>query len=214
MLKYFLAPILFICLLISAAYSDPLKVTTNSDAFYARIVNIHDGDTITVKTTSGEQITVRLAGIDAPELDQPYGMEAKLWLDNWAKGPNREILSVSGRRALEESRGQYFIPTGRDRYGRTIAYMYAGADVVEGTPANYFKQSSINQNLVELGAAWWFRRYEPSNPEMEAAEVDARKHKRGLWNVNKKQPQPIPPWEWRKMKKDHALMPDELNEKI
>ena len=41
----------------------------------AFVVKIHDGDTITVVSHGASQ-RVRLAGIDCPESDQPYGAEA------------------------------------------------------------------------------------------------------------------------------------------
>jgi endonuclease YncB( thermonuclease family) len=33
----------------------------------------HDGDTCTVIRDGGQRVTIRLHGVDAPELDQPYG---------------------------------------------------------------------------------------------------------------------------------------------
>lgn len=40
---------------------------------------VHDGDTFTIKTATSQQ-KVRLAGIDAPELDQPFGVESRGYL--------------------------------------------------------------------------------------------------------------------------------------
>ena len=45
-------------------------------AFPARVVSCHDGDTCRVETGQGV-FKVRLAEIDAPEIDQPYGTEAR-----------------------------------------------------------------------------------------------------------------------------------------
>ena len=52
---------------------------------------------------------------------------------------------------------------------------------------------NLNQELVNAGLAWWYRKY--SNDEtLGELEEEARKAKRGLWN----DPNPIPPWEFRK----------------
>jgi len=39
-------------------------------------VGVHDGDTLTL-LVERQPVKVRLAGIDAPELAQPYGQKAK-----------------------------------------------------------------------------------------------------------------------------------------
>jgi micrococcal nuclease len=71
---------------------------------------------------------------------------------------------------------------GQDKYGRTLA------DVVlrDGT--------NVNHELVKNGWCWWYRKYASSNFELESLEKDARDAKKGLWA----DPQPVPPWEWRR----------------
>jgi endonuclease YncB( thermonuclease family) len=71
---------------------------------------------------------------------------------------------------------------GKDRYGRTLA------DVLlpEGT--------NVNHVLVKQGWCWWYRKYAPRNAPLELLETEARKARKGLWS----DPQPVPPWEWRK----------------
>ena len=53
-------------------------------------------------------------------------------------------------------------PTDRDRYGRVVA------DVVLPDGRN------LNRELVRAGLAWWFRRYAPSDQELECLEHEAR----------------------------------------
>jgi len=43
----------------------------------ARVVGVHDGDTLTALTDDKRQLKVRLHGIDAPELGQPFGQASK-----------------------------------------------------------------------------------------------------------------------------------------
>ena len=71
---------------------------------------------------------------------------------------------------------------GQDKYRRTLG------DVIlpDGT--------NLNQELVKDGWCWWYRKYAPGDTVLEGLEKEAREAKKGLWA----DPQPIPPWEWRK----------------
>ena len=53
----------------------------------ARVVGVHDGDTITALTDDKRQLKVRLHGIDAPELGQPFGQASKRALSSvrWSR---------------------------------------------------------------------------------------------------------------------------------
>ena len=97
-------------------------------ALSGKVVSIHDGDTITVLQDK-QQIKVRLFGIDAPELKQPYGKKSKQFLANLIAG---EVVEV------EEN--------GKDRYKRTIGTIY-----LNGT--------DINAQMVANGYAWAYRKF-------------------------------------------------------
>jgi endonuclease YncB( thermonuclease family) len=71
---------------------------------------------------------------------------------------------------------------GKDKYGRTIA----GVNLPNGT--------NVNHTLVKDGWCWWYRKYAPGDTVLEGLEKEAREAKRGLWV----DPQPVPPWEWRR----------------
>ena len=73
---------------------------------------------------------------------------------------------------------------GLDEYGRTIG------DVILPDGMN------LNQELVRQGLCWWYRKYAPGDTVLEGLEKEAREAKKGLWA----DPQPVPPWEWRKRK--------------
>jgi hypothetical protein len=49
-------------------------------------------------------------------------------------------------------------------------------------------------SLVIQGWCWWYRKYAPGDTVLEGLEAEAREAKKGLWA----DPQPVPPWEWRK----------------
>jgi endonuclease YncB( thermonuclease family) len=69
----------------------------------ARVVSVHDGDTLTV-LVDNRQVKLRLSDIDAPELKQPFGTRAKQSLSELCYG---KVATIDVR--------------GRDRYKRSIA---------------------------------------------------------------------------------------------
>ena len=79
----------------------------------ARVVAVHDGDTLTV-LIEHRQVKVRLTDIDAPELRQPFGSKSKWSLSELCFGKTA-TLDVRGH----------------DRYRRTLAQV-----TCSGTDAN------------------------------------------------------------------------------
>ncbi len=73
----------------------------------------------------------------------------------------------------------------RDRYGRTVGEVL----LPDGR--------SLNRELVKAGFAWWYWRYAPDDETLAQLEREARRTKRGLWA----DPNPIPPWQWRMMRR-------------
>ena len=68
----------------------------------------------------------------------------------------------------------------KDRYGRYLAYVYSP----EG--------KDVSLLMIHEGMAWHFTKYD-NNEVYEAAQMVAKKAKRGLWA----DPSPIAPWEFR-----------------
>ena len=133
-----------------------------------QVVRIVDGDTIVLKVADAQH-RVRLAGIDAPEKNQP-----------WGEASTRELRrQIAGKHVVV---GWYK----RDRWKRLIGVVrLAGED--------------MNLHRVDRGLAWHHKRYadEQSPGDRDAysaAEIAARGARRGLWS----DPAPVPPWEWRK----------------
>lgn len=106
-----------------------LGLICNVSAETGQVVGVHDGDSITVLASGTEQIKVRLEGIDAPELKQPFSQSAKEALSTmvFGKAVNFERLK-------------------RDRYGRTLAVIFVG-------------QTNVNLELVKQGFAWRYEAY-------------------------------------------------------
>lgn len=69
---------------------------------------------------------------------------------------------------------------GKDRYGRTLGAIY-----VDGRHVNFA--------LVDQGLAWCYLKY-LTDPGCLDRESAAKKVRAGLWS----DPQPVPPWEYRK----------------
>jgi endonuclease YncB( thermonuclease family) len=70
---------------------------------------------------------------------------------------------------------------GRDKDGRTVAEVVLPDGRI------------LNEELVMQGLAWQSRKYS-HDPRLALMQAEAREAKRGLWA----DPDPVPPWEWRK----------------
>lgn len=111
----------------------------------AQVLRIHDGDTITLRCGEGAPVRVRFANIDAPELHQAYGMQAR-----------DDLVSLIGDDPVSiESRAV-------DRYDRTIA-----------TVGN--ARGDLGLLLVEHGYAWCGMRPTRTCREAMQAARDARR---------------------------------------
>ncbi len=132
------------------------------------VTAVHDGDTLTLMTdTTTEHI--RLQGIDAPELAQPFGDNARVAL-------SQQTLRQSVRVAY----------TQRDRYDRILGQVFTSNCV------------DVNQQLLNLGMAWFYKAYacdleKPRRTRYEAAHAQALAQGLGLWS----QHLPLAPWIFR-----------------
>jgi endonuclease YncB( thermonuclease family) len=109
---------------------DPGKPAKPGDegVFYGPLVSVKDGDTFQVKV-QGVVMDFRLAGVDAPESDQPYGDQAR-----------QTLAALIGKRQC------VLVPIDTDRYGRTVAFLWIG-DVY------------VNREMVNRGAAWFYSEF-------------------------------------------------------
>ena len=145
-----------------------------AETLTGRVVRVTDGDTIVVLDASKVQHKIRLTGIDAPERGQAFGTKSKEHLSDLVAGKS-VVVDYS----------KY------DRYQRIL-----GKVLVNG--------EDVNLEQVEAGMAWHYKKYQgeqsPSDRvKYSDAELEARRHKLGLWH----DPNPIPPWEYRQAKRKH-----------
>lgn len=132
---------------------------------HARVVRVVDGDTIVARLAGGRTEHVRYIGMDTPEDVRP-GVPVRCFSRRAAR---RNARLVAGRTV--ELR---FDAERRDRYGRLLAYVYAG------TPAH---PVFVNARLVSEG----FAREYPFPPNtahagmMRELRAQAQAARRGLW---------------------------------
>lgn len=118
----------------------------------AGLISVGDGDTIRVRASSGESVTIRLACIDAPELAQ----------------------GASGAAATQTV----------DRYGRTVAEVYANG-------------RNLNVEMVRRGKAYVYWQYLSgcdANDAYLKAESEAQRSRQGVWRSGNE----VKPWDFRR----------------
>lgn len=128
------------------------------------VERVVDGDTL--RLTNGE--TVRLIGVDAPESVkpdspvEPYGPEAA------------EYLAALVRQAGNQVRLEFDGPR-RDKYGRLLAYVWAGDKL-------------LNEEIIRAGFGRAETQYSYSHIMKERfrlAETEAKRARRGIWSLPK-----------------------------
>lgn len=124
----------------------------SAEDIYGIVVSVADGDTLTLKAND---IThkIRLAEIDTPERDQPYGLAATSVLTDLLLG---HLVRV---KVVKES----------DRYGRVIGRIF-------------IEQKDVSAYMVEQGHAMVYQRY-LTDKSLLALEVNAKYKKLGLWGL-------------------------------
>lgn len=140
-----------------------------AETLTGRVVGIADGDTVTVLDASNRQHRIRLAGIDAPEKRQPYGMRAK---ENLSRLVFDKPVTVTWHKL--------------DRYGRIVGKVEAG-------------RVDAGLEQLRAGLAWHYKKYANDQPDDErltyaSAEEEAKASLKGLWADM----EPVPPWDWRR----------------
>ena len=123
-----------------------------------KVTRIIDGDTF--ETETGEK--VRLIGINAPEISDIFGQEAKEYLSQLILDKNVELQSDN-------------ISNDRDRYQRLLRYI-----IVDGI--------DINKKMVSHGFAFAYLKYHFSKSnDYEQAQIQAREANKGIWGDGSKE---------------------------
>jgi endonuclease YncB( thermonuclease family) len=150
------------------------------------VIRVLNGDTLLVRSPLGDELTVHLVGIAAPEEGSYGSAEARQALVSRAEG--KDVLL-----RLEPTQT-------RDPGGALLALVYpADAD-------------DLNIDLIREGSAYAERRRSYSmQPQFEQAENEARQRKRGLWRGMTDERMPAWRREWlaaqREKKRDRLARP-------
>lgn len=138
------------------------------DTLCGRVEHVCDGDTLIVRS-SWHRFKVRLAGLDAPEIEQKGGVESRDALLHLL-GPRKVCIQIIDR----------------DHWGRYVAFVSVG-------------ETSVNLEMVRMGQAYAYRQYffnlsAAQCHSFNAAEAEAKNAKRGIWSRADREP----PWQWRR----------------
>jgi endonuclease YncB( thermonuclease family) len=149
-----------------------LLIATGAVNAQWQIDKVLDGDSLMLRDRNGQRLSVRLAGIDAPERGQAFADRS------------RQNLRMLTANCTPE-----WIFQKIDRYGRSIGLIFCdGRD--------------LGLAQLETGLAWHFSRYAKEQPfEQRTAYLNAQQRAQrasiGLW----RDVEPMPPWSFREQRR-------------
>ncbi len=131
------------------------------------VTKVHDGDSIHITPPGSKRVVIRLAGIDAPEIDQAFGVASRDTLRSM-------ILNKQAEARCHKA----------DKYQRQVCVVYSsGVDV--------------NLQMISAGMAWHYKYYQNEQSFMQrrrysGAEDNAKHSRLGLWAQ-----EAVAPWDYR-----------------
>lgn len=121
-----------------------------------KVSRVIDGDTF--ETETGEK--VRLIGINAPEILDIFGLEAKQYLSYLIENKTVDLQADK-------------ISNDQDRYQRLLRYV-----ILDGV--------DINKKMISDGFAFAYLKYKFSKSiDYEQAQLEARENNKGIWGDSK-----------------------------
>jgi endonuclease YncB( thermonuclease family) len=164
-----------ICLLL-------ISHASTAEIITGKVIKVTDGDTVDILDANFTKHHVRLNGIDAPEKDQPFGRRAQQKLSELVFGKQVEFDWVKTDHRDRPVGEVYVAPVGCSTCDKTVD---AGFEVVNAGLAWHYKEYQRNQTPED-------------RVKYAEAEDRSRAAQTGLWI----DPNPVPPWEWRKAKRE------------
>jgi endonuclease YncB( thermonuclease family) len=134
-------------------------VTRAGDTYTGKVVDVVDGDTLTVLDGSKARHNIRLQGIDAPEKNQAFGEKARKFLSDTCFGKTVTVTVST-----------------HDEDHHEMAEVILSDD------------NNLNQKIVAAGLAWWYREKAPNDNTLADLERQAKESKSGLWSGPKPLP--------------------------
>ena len=111
------------------------QASKDATAWRVKPGSIYDGDTLRL-ISNNQELKIRLCGIDAPELKQPLGIEARDYLRS---------LVAQGDGTI------YVLPIEEDRYQRTVAELWIPIK------PDFEQQIHLNTAMVDSNGRSWLR---------------------------------------------------------
>ncbi len=122
-----------------------------AETFSAKVIAVMDGDTVMVLreggSGGGQRIKVRLANIDAPEKDQPFGKQSR-----------DSLLEMIGKRQVQID------SLAVDQYGRVVGLISADG-------------RNVNQEQVRRGMAWEYSHYHADKTYVDLQRAAQQAHR-------------------------------------
>ncbi len=141
---------------VSSQLREPLPrqepLTVVQEVFESTVLEIIDGDSVVLKDYDATMARLHLDGVDAPELSQPFGPEARDFLTRLLM---RKLVTV------------------RVRVRPTLTR--------EGLARVELHGSDVSSALIRNGMAWYCARF-TEDRELDQAAKEARKTRVGLWS--------------------------------
>ena len=142
----------------------------SAEDIYGIVVSIADGDTVTLKVNDTTH-KIRLAEIDTPERDQPYGLAATSALTDLLLGNQVRVKVVKEN----------------DQYGRVIGRIF-------------IEQKDVSAHMIQEGHAMVYRRY-LTDKSLLQLEANAKYKKLGLWGLPEQERVPPWVWRQQQREK-------------
>lgn len=121
--------LLLVTLLLVSCKSSPFSSLSMEKVLHGQVIDVLDGDTVKLRS-DWHIYKIRLAGIDAPEKQQAYGVQSKIYLEHLIVDKDVSIKVVSC-----------------DQYGRYVGRIYLGG-------------KDINGEMIRSGYAWHYYQYD------------------------------------------------------
>lgn len=121
--------LLLVTLLIVSCKSSPLSSVSQEKVLHGQVIDVLDGDTVKLRS-DWHIYKIRLAGIDAPEKQQAYGVQSKIYLEHLLADKDVLVKVVSC-----------------DQYGRYVGRIYLGG-------------KDINGEMIRSGYAWHYNHFD------------------------------------------------------
>lgn len=154
------------------------------------VVRVFDGDGFLAKVAlprrgSEFELAVRMGFIDAPEMDQPGGKEAREFLCGIIEHARLDLIILTKM----DTGGSF------DRHGRVVAVPYVrtcplGSMTVPSTARSISR--NVELEMIINGWAWVLERYCPDQSYFDALE-DAQRNRRGIWARDDN----VHPWQFK-----------------